>query len=166
MKYIKIFENRYEKKIDFKYLNKEDTEKIKKFITDFFIDSNFINEINNLEWSDFVDGNFDYRNIFDNITTSKYYTKGNIFYEVDKFCQYNNIYSKLPALRNSMYNILNDIYNKYNPEFENGLDTKLIEIFEKNPKKYKKKYSLYSDMFTNKVKAACKWMLDYRKYNL
>ena len=111
MKYIKTYEA-------YQYLNERDTEEIKRFVTDFFDDSDFMNQIKDLTWRHFVDANFLYREMFDNIISSKYYTVGNIYYEVDRYCKDNRIYDTIPAIRNTVGNIVDDIYQKYKDEWQ------------------------------------------------
>lgn len=159
MKHIKQYEQNY------KYLNQEDTEKVKTFVEKFYVDSDFMSEIKNLKWVDFVKDDFNSKDIFEKITSSKYYTNGNLYYDVDNYCRDKGI-TGVVSLRNSLFDIHKEIYNKYQPDFENSLDDRLIKILEKNPKKYKKRFNIYDDKFSDKVKDACQWMLDYRTYNL
>lgn len=164
MKFIKKFENRHERKTKYKYLDKEDNEKIKNFIINFIDSIDIDNKIDKLTYENFNEATFDYADVFEYMLTTNFYTKNNIFYEVDTYCKNNNINVNVIKLRNCMFDILSDI--KKTLKIDSKLDKKLINILEQKPQKYKNIFNLIGDYLNSNVKDACKWMLDYRKYNI
>jgi hypothetical protein len=162
MKFIKNFESRYNRK--FVYLNKEDNEKIKNFIINFIDNINVDSNIDDLTYEKFYDVDFNYDDIFEYMLTTNFYKNGNIYYNLDTYCKMNNIDGSVPKIRNSAFEIISDIKKKL--KLDDKLDKKLISILEQKPQKYKKRFNLIEDQLTNKVKDACNWMLDYRKYNI
>jgi len=163
MKYLKTFEDRDE---IFKYLNKEDENKVEIFVTDYIKNLDITDKIKNLKLKDFESTGFDYEFIFNNFLTATYYSTGNIFYEIDRY--FMNINLSLPALRNSLFDMFNKLYKKYNTEykFDDKLDKKLIKLLEENPSEYKDFLKSFDDEINDNVKKSCKWMLDYHNYNL
>jgi len=166
MIYLKKFE-KYERKVKYKYLNEEDTDKLQKFVDEFFNKLNIQDKIDSLKYRDFTDDDFDYWEMFLDIIGKVYSGSSdtnNIYWAVDTFTSNNNMICSPPESRNSLHTML---INKYEQlDVENKLNEKLIKIFEKSPNSYSKRFKFYEEQINTVVKNACKWMLDYKKYNL
>lgn len=163
MKYLKTFENRTKK---YKYLNSKDTENIKDVIDTFIVNKNLPEIIENITLNDFQDEDFLYKDIFETLLIDKIYNKNNIYYVVDTFCRENNI-NNIPAIRNSVSNIIDDLYkNKYKKILTPIFDKKLIELLKNNPEEYEEIFEIYEDNLSDVVKSECEWMLKYKNYNL
>ena len=104
MKHLKRFEYDPQK---FKYLNPEYTKMIEIFIRDFINKQNVTDKIKKMRLDDFVEDNFDYKEIFDNfITSSTYGSENNLYYAVDMFCHTNNIVGSTVENRNTVFDII------------------------------------------------------------
>ena len=160
MKYLKTFEDSYSRDIEYKYLDRHDTNTVRTFVNKYIDNLDIENKLSKLTIKEYEKNSFDYIDILVDIYKMNIYQPGNIYYDVDVFCDQNVINRvPAPALRNSLQNI---IYEKINPIF----DKNIIELLEKNPKHYIKKYDNWS-MFLNKnVKNSCEWMFNAEKYNL
>jgi hypothetical protein len=169
MKYLKTFEDRsYNRTTKYKFLNDDDTIKVKEFTKNYIDNLNIFDKIGKLKLDNFESNNFDYYEIFESFfSSSKYGPDNNIYHAIDTFCYANNITSVGPELRNSIFIILKDIYKEYNKKgLKHNLDKKLISLLENKPKKYEEIFLLYEDDLNNEVKKACEWMLGFKKFNL
>jgi hypothetical protein len=164
MKFIKKFEDRYERKSKYKYLGEEDSKELKIFITNFIKNIDIDGNINKLTYSDFYDADFDYKSIFEDMLTSKKYDSNNIFYQIDTQFKSKGTSITAPQIRNSAFNIIDSKMKALN--LDNKMEKKLIKLLEKEPTKYKNRLISMGDLVTDTVKDACRWMLDYRKYNI
>jgi hypothetical protein len=162
MRHIKAFE----RKVTFKYLDESDTLKVKNFIADFISKIDIKKEISKLKFENFSGNDFDYRLVYEEILTKKFYTKGNIFYELDSFCLDNNITDTV-SIRNSANKILNQKTEKIKEtRLKKYFDDTLVKIFEKRPLMYERRFEEYHEQLNDDVKKRCQWMLDKDKYNL
>jgi ABC-type sulfate transport system substrate-binding protein len=169
MKYLKTFEGRnYNRTTNYKYLNEDDTIKVKEFTKKYIDSLNIFDKIGKLKFNDFEVNGFDYFLIFETFfSQSSYKSDNNIYRSIDIFCDKNNISSAGPALRNSIFNIIREIYKEYNKiGLKDKLDKRLIYLLEKNPTKYEEIFLSYEDELNNSVKKACEWMLNIEKFNL
>jgi len=162
MKHIKTFKVSSRQ---YKYLNKKDSIKIDIVARKFIENQNIPGKIEKLKLQDFLDNCLDYEDIFESLIVGNLpFGNDNIYYVIDKFCIDTNILSSAPERRNTLSDIITKLYEEY--KIESQLDNKLIEIFEKNPPKYKKCFGLYEKYITYVVKDACQWILEGEKYNL
>lgn len=169
MKYISKFnEGRYTRKLKFEYLAPEDSEKIKEFVEKYLEELNILDKVKELSFKDFQNVDFNYKKLFENIIAPTHYGFENIYYAVDTFCRQQKFNYSTPALRNSLYDIIDKIYLKFNStiKLKNKLDERLIQILEEDPAEYQEIFNLYGDDLNGIVKKKCSWMLDYKKYNL
>lgn len=170
MKYIKQFEGkgRYSKKIKFEYLSPDDEKKIEDFVKSYLDELNILDKVNKLSYNDFDSVDFNYKDVFDNMIAPTHYGFENIYYAVDTFCRHFNLNYSTPALRNSLFNIIDKAYKELNStiKLKNKLDERLIKILEEDPEDYKEIYSSEYKKLSGAVKKACAWMLNYQKYNL
>lgn len=167
MKYLKSFEGRYSRETKYQYLNLQDTARIRKFIETFINDKNLPNIIEKLNLEDFFDQNFVYKDLFDELLSKSYYNKGNMYYEVDLFCKDNNIHESAVKIRNSMFNIIEELYTKKYKDLLTPLfDNRIIEIIKINPQNYKEIYDDYEEDLSDKVKDGCEHILGVEKYNV
>jgi hypothetical protein len=169
MKYLKTFEmdSSSKRKPAYKYLSNENAEKIEDVVRKFLSEKDIPEIISNLKFDDFIMTNFEYFEIFIyKICSNKTgtYSYGSIYYVIDTYMTDNCIISTSPESRNTLFNILKKLYKELN--IKSQLDRRLIEILEKKPERYKIRFDNYEDELPKTVKTACKWMLDYRKYNL
>jgi len=169
MKYLKTFEmySFSKKKPAYKHLSEENAEKIEEVVRKFLSEKDIPETINNLKFDDFNLYHFDYVEIFIyRICSNKTgtYSYGNIYYVIDTYIINNYIYASKPEIRNTLSDVLKKLYKELN--IKSQLDRRLIEILEKKPERYKIRFDNYEDELPKTVKTACKWMLDYRKYNL
>ena len=173
MKHLKTFEGRkplpLTRKADYKFLSEEDAEKIEKIARDFIEKQDIPKRISELKLTIFVSVEFDYYEVFLYLLTSRdqhLYGPDNIYYVIDTYrtSKYDMTDVSTSAVRNTLSKVLKKLYLEFN--IKALLDKKLIEILEKNPDKYKDRFDIYEDELSKSVKDTCKWMLDYRKYNL
>lgn len=157
MKYLKLFENR---QIKYQYLNKQDTLILKDFIDDYLDKLELDKSIKKLKISSY-EFEFNYLEIWFDLIIRGQYNESNLYKLVDNLFRPKNYSS--PAIRNSLEKILDFKYKSL--DIENKLNNRLIEIFESNPKKYRKKYA-DNPFINDTVKDACQWILDSKKYNL
>lgn len=171
MKYIKLFENRFsdseklksglrekfKRVINYKYLEPEERDKVLELTISFMNDKKIIENINELTYQDFCDDYFNYLEVWTDSFSKRDYI--NIYQFIDTFHL-----GSTPAVRNTLTDILEELYVANN--IEDKLDQQAIKVLEKEPKKYKKRFELDGDYFTSVVTNACKWMLDFKKYNL
>ena len=157
MKYLKLFE---EREIEHQYLEDDALFKLKDFVDDFIEKLDIDNQIDNLKLSNFTH-DFDYGSIWDELVVKgNYNTDTNIYRQVDEL--FRKAFHPTPAVRNSLSKLLDRKYNALG--IEDKLDKKLIDLFEKNPQKYKKVAdNIY---ISGDVKDACEWILSSDKYNL
>lgn len=161
MKHLILFEK-------YKYLSKDDSDKIEKIAIDFINNINIIERINNLKIFDFEKNSFNYFEIFTSLLSIsksglEIYSEGNIYYFIDTFCKNNNMNFSTPSLRNSLNKILLKIFkNRYKIKF----DKRLIELFEKYQKEYIYMYKIHHQDINDVVKKSCEWILKSEKYNL
>jgi len=170
MKFIKTFEDREKsnRNTTYKYLNKDHTDKIREFAKNYIDRLNIFDKIGSLNIFDYEINIFDYFSIFESFFTNSTYgvNSNNIYYNADIYCIKNNITSG-PALRNSLGNIIIEIYKEYyKNELKNKLDEKLISLLEAKPNKYKSIFITHEKDMNDDVKKACEWMLTTKKYNL
>lgn len=164
MKYLQAFE---ERSINYAYMkDADDVTKMKSLVKDFIKDKKIIEEINDLTFYFFVKCHFSYRDVWDDLFTYTIENNNTIGRMVNI---YQFIYSfkfkgTTPETRNTLFDIINDLYDEYN--IEDKLNKKLIELLEKEPTKYPVKFKNYGDDLNDIVKDACRWMLDAKKYNL
>ena len=163
MKYLKTFE-RYD------YLTKDDSDKIELIIRKFIDELNILDKISKLKFIDYVEKKFDYFELFDNFLTGNIYGE-NIYYVVDSYLRNNSntLENKLtPALRNTMGQLTLKLYKEYSNKYKlkQIFDKKLIQLLEKDPEKYKKRYDEFSLDMPYIVVKKCQWMLNTKKYNL
>jgi uncharacterized membrane-anchored protein YjiN (DUF445 family) len=162
MKYLKTFENSYERTIVYEYVSEQNRIKIENFVREYMNKDEFFKKVNRLNKTHFENDNYIYRDIFNTILSANKY----IYWEIDRFCLINDINESAPAIRNTLVGVLQEIYKEYYSEFKQKLDDKLVSIFEKNPDEYKSKYRLISQKLNSDVKKRCEWMLMTDKYNL
>lgn len=161
MKYLQTFE---ERNVNYQYMkNVDDETKMKSLVEDFIKDKKIIENIDKLNFRFFNQYAFKYDEIWEELFV--YYPDlslrpVNIYQFIDTF----DFKGTTPEKRNSLFEIQHELFGKY--DIEDKLNKKLIEILEEKPKKYKKIFDFNGDEFNDVVKDACKWMLDYRKYNL
>ena len=106
----------------------------------------------------------------DNFLTGNIYGE-NIYYVVDSYLRNNSntLENKLtPALRNTMGQLTLKLYKEYSNKYKlkQIFDKKLIQLLEKDPEKYKKRYDEFSLDMPYIVVKKCQWMLNTKKYNL
>lgn len=164
MKYLKSFEGR--RKLDYKYLEPEDRDKILNLIIDFIKDKKILeNSIDELTLTHYVANAFEYKEIWvdlfsESFRSSVFGFHTNIYNFIDSF----HIKASTPAIRNTMTDIFDELYMEY--DIESKLDKQLIKIFESQPTEYKNRFDNYEDYLTRSVTNACEWMLSPEKYNL
>lgn len=170
MKYILTFEKvaRFSRRTNFDQLDKEDSEKVEAVVRHFIDLQDILGRIDNLEYEDFYLSNFNYKEFFNESITAKRYQPVNVYYVVDKFVHDNHMNVTTPAVRNSMHDMIKKIYKEFleKTDFEDRMNKKLIEELEKHPDEYPEILSDYGDKLTDKVKNACRWMIEHQKYNL
>lgn len=157
------------KKQEYKYLDKDQSSIIEKFIHEYITDKKdkILANIDVLTLKKLESLNFDYYKLFDNyIVGGLYVNMDNIFYAVDSYCQKNDLHYSAPPLRNTMSIIFKNEYmdfcKKY--KFKLLLDKKVINLIEQNfyksPTKFKNYYdNLDDNIFSNNVYKHCKFML-------
>jgi len=171
MKYLKSFEDsfsKYSRDNTYKYLNSEETTKIKDVIEKFIESKNLPDMIENLTNDDFQSylGNFFYKDIYQNLLIGSVYDEYNIYYVVDLYCKENNIHG-VPSIRNSMQDIINSVYiKKYEKLLTPLFDKKIIELIQENPNIYEELLELYEDELSDVVKKECEHIKVHGKYNL
>lgn len=170
MKYLKTFET-----LKYKYLSEKEHEILKIFVKQWIINNKILEKINKLEFDDFVTEVFNYTFLWENIYTGEpssysysYTSDKNIYYATDKFCDENKIEKSSPARRNSLQEIMSELYYEF--DIEKIMDNRLIGLlrkYEKKPQKFKEEiYKLYWDNLSDKVKNKYQWMIDFQNYNL
>ena len=157
MKYIKLFENRFEREVKYEYLEPEDREKVLELVIGFMDDKKIIENINELTYSDFQKVEFDYKEVWGDLFSNSNF---NLYQFINSF----HIKASAPAISNSLFDMLDELYEAN--DVEDKLDQQLIKVLEEEPKKYKKIFSWHGDKFNSVVINACSWMLDFKKYNL
>jgi hypothetical protein len=144
----------------YRYLDEEKHHKLEKFVEDFIINKNYTKLINKLSIDDFQEVEFSYRYIWRELLffkDKKYYEEEQFYYEVDKFCNRRNIGDTV-EIRNSLFVIMNKLFDKYN--IEEKLDKRLILILKKKPKLYIKIYYDFEGDLSKKVKDTLQWIID------
>lgn len=165
MKYLRLFETKYTRKIKYQYLNNADSVKLENFVNSIIKLDNIIMQIDNFNLEKYIDSSFDYQILYDEI-----FNEFNIYRKVDMFCWSGDFEGIIntPAIRNSLSDIFKKIIKKF--KIKNKLDSQLIklidEFFNKNPKKCKALMYNWHDEMSNNVKNECGWVLDSQKYNL
>lgn len=160
MKYLKTFER-------YRYLDNNDTLIVKYLIYEYFEENSdfVINNFKDLTLKNFENNDFNYKEIFKDLLAITY-NKGNFYYEIDSKIKNKKLNYPLIELRNTIGNILNDIYKEIKSELNLDFDKKLIQLLEQNPEEYSEYLIMYDDVINKTVKKACEWMLEYEKYNL
>jgi hypothetical protein len=166
MKYLKTFEDRFERNIVYEYVSEENRVKIENFVRGFMNKDEFFKKVNRVNKNHFENDSYDYKDLFYTILAANKYSHTNIYWEVDRFCRDNDIHENTPAIKNTLSNILSDIYKEYYSEYKQKLDDKLVAILEKDPIGYKNTYRFLEDKLNSDVKKRCEWMLITDKYNL
>ena len=130
MKHIKNFEGKYNREVEYKYLNEEDTNLIKDVVITFIKNKEIIKEINSLKLTHFMDYEYDYFEVFNSLLSEVHSKYNNIYFSVDTYVAENKIKCTLPALRNSIGKILKNkikLRNKNNVKIFTYLDNWLIQ---------------------------------------
>jgi hypothetical protein len=171
MKYLNTFESKkntkskfedFTRKYDeYQHVDSNTITNMEKIIREHINEINIISKIKKLKLIDFETSDFIYREIFDNIITASTYNDKNIYYKIDDFVRYNNIKNSTPAIRNSVFDIINKIFDESN--LENEFNKKLIKLFDKNHEEYK---YVDLDLINKTVRDACDYILDSKKYNI
>lgn len=167
MKYISNFESYTRKRefdYEYEYLNKEDSEKLENFLRNYINIKNIIKRIKNLNLDEFDNNEFNYQDIFDDLLSSGEYSSSveNIYRAVDNFISNNNITTKVPAVRNSLFDIIKKIYNENIDKLKDVFDKRLVKLFDKHRDDYENNREYLND----EVKKECDWIIDSKKYNL
>lgn len=147
-----IYENK-----DYKYLNDEDTEILKEYVTP-IIEKIINDKINILTVDDYEKWSFSYAYMIEDWFDEKFWSP------MYKFAQENLSESKTPNVHNSFVNILED-YCRENKIYMR-MANKLIDIFEDDPKLYSDNYNIYEEYLSAYVKDKLEYIISGKKYNL
>lgn len=116
---------------------------------------------------------FDYFQMFDNSIVRDYNVNSvNIFYTVDKYCSDNGIYYPSPKLRNSMYDIMKNIYKEFSKEFkykkivDKRVEILLKDLFLKNKREFRKFVTDNDEFFNAKIKKLVQNLDRVNKFNI
>ena len=123
MKHLKTYEgrelNKYERKVIYKHLNKQDSLKLEEHIEKYVLDNNIIGKISKLKLKDYTSNSLDYDSLWESdiISSGMYDEPTNIYRVCDEFC-FNNCEvvgrTNTPAVRNTLSDISKKLYKKYN----------------------------------------------------
>lgn len=168
MKHLKTYEERKYSRSEYKYLNEEDSKKIESFIQNYINEhmDDYIKSIKKLNLKNFKDQCFDIKEIlyliveYGDVNYGNQY-KGNFYYHVDMFCDENEIYDTVPAIRNSAAEFLVKILSE--TKLMERIEQKLIKLFEKNPKVYLNTVKFYK--LPENIKKACAYIEEADKFN-
>jgi len=153
----KIFEG-------FKYLSSIDEGKFSEYITP-IINDYFDKKIPKLIINDFDKSNFNYRNVINDYIFDKIFF--NIIYRYGR----DNFNASVPEMHNSFQRILDGIKNDsilggYKTNIFMRIENRLVDIFEKDYKLYKRIYKNYNGELTSTLKDKLRYIIDSEKYNL
>jgi hypothetical protein len=155
-------------KQEYKYLDKDQSNIIEKFIREYITDKKdkILNNIKSLTLVKLYDVDFNYYQIFDKFIVGGFYINNdNIFYAVDGYCKDNDLHYSAPPLRNTMSLLFKSVYIEFCKEykFKSLLDKKVIDLiqqnFYKSPSGFKDFYDSYDTKFSNKVYKYSKLMV-------
>ena len=131
MKHIKNFEGKYNREVEYKYLNEEDTNLIKDVVITFIKNKEIIKEINSLKLTHFMDYEYDYFEVFNSLLSEVHSKYNNIYFSVDTYVAENKIKCTLPALRNSIGKILKEFLLEEKSRWQCIEETNKTTIFLK-----------------------------------
>lgn len=155
--------NNYHRTINYKYLDEDGIKLIKNLILKFIDDTKLYNNISNLKYDDFEEFNFYYFNIYFELFTSN---QNNIYRYIQTYLRTNDINLSTPPLNNTIFDIIENIYNTNKKHFNSIFDDKLISIFDNNHNLYLKKYKKINNFLNKKIKDSCEYILTTNQFNL